>query len=50
MPHGARTSPGHTNGDNVEALHRADGAISTVTRTTQKEKKGLLYDIVSKKQ
>ena len=40
MPHGARTSPGHTNGDNGEAFHSVDGATRKVQRTTRKEKRG----------
>eukprot|EP00957_Ditylum_brightwellii_P065607 4975704-Ditylum_brightwellii.AAC.1 len=49
MPHGAETSPGPTNGVNGEEFHRVDGVTSNLKRSTQKEKKGLLYDIIPKK-
>eukprot|EP00957_Ditylum_brightwellii_P116167 8861516-Ditylum_brightwellii.AAC.1 len=49
MPRGARTSPGPTNGVNREEIHHVDGAAGNLKHSTRKGKKGLLYDIISKK-
>eukprot|EP00957_Ditylum_brightwellii_P094119 7165789-Ditylum_brightwellii.AAC.1 len=49
MPHGARTSPGSTNGVNREEFHRVNGASSNLKRSTLKEKRGYYMKLYPKR-
>eukprot|EP00957_Ditylum_brightwellii_P000255 19745-Ditylum_brightwellii.AAC.1 len=47
---GTRTNKEYTTGDNGVNAPQANGQISNLKRSTRKNKKGLLYGILSKKQ